>query len=102
MSLSDRALALIDAIYEAGREPRGWRTAVDRFISSIGAMGGGLQFHDTKSLQPTFCEQVGLSPESISDYVAGFMRDNPVVKASLALPVGVPILDWMATPKRAR
>jgi DNA-binding CsgD family transcriptional regulator len=100
MSFSDRALALIDAIYEAGREPRGWRAAIDRFIASIGAMGGGLQFHDTKSLQPTFCEQVGLSRESISDYVAGFMRDNPVVKASLALPVGVPILDWMATPKR--
>jgi len=100
MSLSDRALLLIDVIYEAGREPQGWRTAIDRFMASVGAMGGGLQFHDRKSLQPTFCEQVGLSRESISDYVAGFMRDNPVVKASLALPVGVPILDWMATPKR--
>ena len=100
MSLSERALSLIDAVYEAGREPHGWRVAVDRFVTTVGAMGGGLQFHDTKSLQPTFCGQVGLSRESISDYVAGFMRDNPVVKASLAMPVGVPVLDWMATPKR--
>lgn len=101
MSLSERALSLIDAVYEAGREPRGWRAAVDQFVTVVGAMGGGLQFHDAKSLQPTFCEQVGLSRESISDYVAGFMRDNPVVKASLALPVGVPVFDWMATPKGA-
>jgi DNA-binding CsgD family transcriptional regulator len=100
MSLSERALSLIGAVYEAGREPRGWRTAIDRSVATVGATGGGLQLHGTKSLEPMFCEQVGLSRESIDDYVAGFMRDNPVVKASHALPVGVPVLDWMATPKR--
>jgi DNA-binding CsgD family transcriptional regulator len=100
MSFSEGALSLVDAVYEAGREPQGWRLAVDQIVKFSGAMGGGLQFHNTKSLQPTFCEQVGLTRDSIAEYVSGFMRDNPVVKASLRTPVGVPILDWMAMPKR--
>lgn len=100
MSISERVLSLVDAVYEAGREPHGWRSAVEQFLRVVGATGGGLQLHDAKSWQPLFCEQVGLSRESIDDYVERFMHHNPVVKASVAKPVGVPVLDWMAVPKR--
>ena len=99
MSIAAGVLSAIDWVYEAGREPAGWPKAVERVIALVGASGGGMQVHDAKTWRPMHCAQLGLSRESIDDYVSAFMRANPVVKAASRTPLGTPLTDWMAIPK---
>jgi DNA-binding CsgD family transcriptional regulator/PAS domain-containing protein len=99
MSIAAGVLSAIDCVYEAGREPAAWPKAVERIISIVGASGGGMQVHDAKTWRPIHCAQLGLSRESIDDYVDAFMRSNPVVRAASRTALGTPLTDWMAIPK---
>jgi DNA-binding CsgD family transcriptional regulator/PAS domain-containing protein len=99
MSIAAGVLSAIDCVYEAGREPAAWTKAVEHIVTLVGASGGGMQVHDAKTWRPMHCAQLGLSRESIDDYVGAFMKTNPVVAASARTPLGAALTDWMAIPK---